>query len=320
MHEAILVPLDGSPLAETVLSPAATWAATTGRDLLLLGVTSSAARLSGLAWPQLGLPVQMPDRPAEVTAYRDYLTGVAARFTTEGVAVRAHLRQGDPAEQILAQLRDEPGLTGVALATHGRSGLQRTVLGSVAERIIQAAPVPVLLVRGTSAPGTPSPYRRILVPLDGSRFAAQALDVAVGLAQSSGATLLLLAVLPHLQDSSFAEAGLQPVWMEEDRIAAADAVTLALDDTAVQLESTGLPVRTLLRHGSPAAAIVECGTAEAADLIVLATHGRSGLPRLWLGSVALGVVRTAAQPVLTIRPSGAAAPAGRAADHTTLPH
>ncbi|MDQ2808464.1 MAG: universal stress protein [Chloroflexota bacterium] len=319
MHEAILVPLDGSPLAETVLPPAAALAAATGRDLLLLGVTPGPARLSGLAWPQLGLLAQIPDRPAEATAYRDYLTGVAARLTADGLAVRAHLRQGDPAEQILAQLRDEPELTGVALATHGRSGLQRTVLGSVAERIIQAAPVPVLLVRGTSASVTPSPYRRILVPLDGSRFAAQALDVAVDLAASSGATLLLLAVLPPLQDLSFAEAGLQPFWMEEARIAAADAVTLALDETAVQLASTGLPVRTLLRHGSPAAAIVECGTTEAADLIVLATHGRSGLPRLWLGSVALGVVRTAAQPVLTVRPSGAMLPAVRAADHTAVP-
>ncbi len=157
------------------------------------------------------------------------------------------------------------------------------------------------------------------MPLDGSPFAAQALDVALALARSSGAMLLLLAVLPPLPDVSLAEAGIQPFWLEDARSAAADAVTVALAETATRLKENGLAVRTLLRHGSPAAAIVACGSAEAVDLIVLATHGRSGLPQLWLGSVALGVVRTAAQPVLAVRPSGAALPMVRVIDQTTVP-
>ena len=303
MNETIMVPLDGSPLAETALPAAVALAHATGRSLLLLGVAVPPARLGGLGWPPAALITPVPWWPLELADYEGYLAGVAARLQPRGLPVEILLRQGDPATEILAEVADNPALHTIAMATHGRSGVARTVLGSVAERVLQAAAVPVLLVRGGSPPAaaTPPAYQRILVPLDGSPFAAQALDTATDLAGRTGATLLLLAVLPPLQTLSFAEAGLRPYWSEAARIAAADSATLALTTTAVRLESQGLAVRTLLRHGSPAAEIVRCATDEAADLIVLATHGRSGLPRLWLGSVALGVVRSATQPVLTMR-------------------
>ena len=303
MNETIMVPLDGSPLAETALPAAVALAHATGRGLLLLGVAVPPARLGGLGWPPAALITPVPWWPLELADYEGYLAGVAARLQPRGLPVEILLRQGDPTTEILAEVADYPALHTIAMATHGRSGVARTVLGSVAERVLQAAAVPVLLVRGGSPPAaaTPPAYQRILVPLDGSPFAAQALDTATDLAGRTGATLLLLAVLPPLQTLSFAEAGLRPYWSEAARIAAADSATLALTTTAVRLESQGLAVRTLLRHGSPAAEIVRCATDEAADLIVLATHGRSGLPRLWLGSVALGVIRSAAQPVLAVR-------------------
>jgi len=307
MNETIMVPLDGSAPAETALPAAVALAHATGRGLLLLGVAVPPTRLSGLGWPQAALVEPVSWWPLELADYEGYLAGVAARLQPSGLPVEILLRQGDPATEILAEVADNPALHTIAMATHGRSGVARTVLGSVAERIIQAAPVPVLLVRSGSplVAGAPPAYQRILVPLDGSPFAAQALDSATDLAERTGATLLLLTVLPPLQTLSFAEAGLRPYWSEAARIAAADSATLALTTTAVRLESQGLAVRTLLRHGSPAAEIVHCATDEAADLIVLATHGRSGLPRLWLGSVALGVVRSATQPVLTMRPATA---------------
>lgn len=307
MNETIMVPLDGSAPAETALPAAVALAHATGRGLLLLGVAVPPTRLSGLGWPQAALVEPVSWWPLELADYEGYLAGVAARLQPSGLPVEILLRQGDPATEILAEVADNPALHTIAMATHGRSGVARTVLGSVAERIIQAAPVPVLLVRSGSplVAGAPPAYQRILVPLDGSPFAAQALDSATELAERTGATLLLLTVLPPLQTLSFAEAGLRPYWSEAARIAAADSATLALTTTAVRLESQGLAVRTLLRHGSPAAEIVHCATDEAADLIVLATHGRSGLPRLWLGSVALGVVRSATQPVLTMRPATA---------------
>jgi len=307
MNETIMVPLDGSAPAETALPAAVALAHATGRGLLLLGVAVPPTRLSGLGWPQAALVEPVSWWPLELADYEGYLAGVADRLQPSGLPVEILLRQGDPATEILAEVADNPALHTIAMATHGRSGVARTVLGSVAERIIQAAPVPALLVRSGSplVVGAPPAYQRILVPLDGSPFAAQALDSATDLAERTGATLLLLTVLPPLQTLSFAEAGLRPYWSEAARIAAADSATLALTTTAVRLESQGLAVRTLLRHGSPAAEIVHCATDEAADLIVLATHGRSGLPRLWLGSVALGVVRSATQPVLTMRPATA---------------
>ena len=308
MNETILVALDGSPLAEAVLPQAVALATATGRDLLLLGVLAELTALTGLAWPQMGLVRYLPDQQIARTVYQEYLTAVAARLAATGVTVHTRLRQGDPAGEIVAQVAEQPAISTVALATHGRSGLERRVLGSVAERVLHAATVPLLLVRGGIAPPPAREavaYQHILVPLDGSSFATEALATATTLARRTGATLLLLSVLPPLQDLSFAEAGILPYWMEEARIVASDAVTLALTATAQQLESSGLAVRTLLRHGSPVAEIVRCATDEAADLIVLATHGRSGISQLWLGSIALGVVRSAGQPVLAVRPVGA---------------
>ncbi len=156
MNEAILVPLDGSPLAETALPAAVTLAATTGRDLHLLGVMVGPTWMTGLAWPQMGLLTQIPDQQIERSAYQEYLTGIAAGLAHAGPAIHTQVRQGDPAGEILAELAEQPALTTVALATHGRSGLQHIVLGSVAERILQAAPVPVLLVRGAPQRGRPT--------------------------------------------------------------------------------------------------------------------------------------------------------------------
>jgi nucleotide-binding universal stress UspA family protein len=105
----------------------------------------------------------------------------------------------------------------IAMATHGRSGLGRWLLGSVAEKVLQAVPRPLLLVRAREfIPAIPIDvsYRRILVPLDGSPFAEQALGQAQAIAAATGATLMLVTVVPMLDDAALAEVGVVPAWIE----------------------------------------------------------------------------------------------------------
>jgi nucleotide-binding universal stress UspA family protein len=146
------------------------------------------------------------------------------------------------------------------------------------------------------------PYTKILVPLDGSALAEQALADAQSLATATGAGLLLLTVLPARDEITvIAEAG--PIreheWQHQDVV---DAASTYLTGAAQQLEEARVPVQTMIGYGHPAEAILQLAATERADVIALATHGRTGLQRLWLGSIALKVVQRAETPVLVIRP------------------
>lgn len=305
MNGPILVALDGSPGAEAILPHALTLARTTGADLLVLAVTATHAPVATEAVVRGGVALQ--DRPgqAEYREGRDYLERVVAGLEGGGVAVKVRVRSGDPVREILAQVAEGPCPQAVALATHGRGGLHRILAGSVTERVLQNLPVPALLahIADPPLPLPPARYRRILVPLDGSTFATQALDAAEALARRCAAEIQLLTVLPPLEHLSIAEAGLTPFWVQEKHQHEADAATFALADMAYALEQTGLLVRTALRHGDPASGIVNFAHETGTDLIVMATHGRSGLSRLWAGSVMVNVVRHTAVPILAIHPT-----------------
>lgn len=157
-----------------------------------------------------------PWETASVDAHA-YLTGVANRLADSGLVVSTEVLEGDPATAIGDYAAARPGDVLIAMATHGRSGLGRWLLGSVAERVLHMAPAPLLLVRPPSSP-TPHPlgegrlpaagslpYTHRLVPLDGSPLAEQALDQAATLARALGATLVLVAVVPTGDDRAAAE-------------------------------------------------------------------------------------------------------------------
>jgi nucleotide-binding universal stress UspA family protein len=179
----------------------------------------------------------------------------------------------------------------------------RWVLGSVAEKVLHGAPRPLLLVRA-SAPAAASAevsYRKVAVPLDGSRFAEQALSQAQAIASAAGAELLLIAVVPVLDDVDFDDAGVAPASADAERQAEVKRVSRYLAGMAAQLEAEGFRVRPRVVAGMPAEEILHVSAAEGADLLVMATHGHTGLQRFWLGSTATKVVRSADLPVLLVR-------------------
>jgi nucleotide-binding universal stress UspA family protein len=241
-----------------------------------------------------------------LTRLHAYLAALEARLRGTGLDVQTEvLPAPDVAATITARAERDPSITHIAMATHGRGGLARWMLGSVATKVLHATPRPLLLVRtntGVAAPPTGAGYRTIIVPLDGSPLAEQALEQAKLLAAPSGADLVLVVAVPALHDIALAETGVVPSWMEAENQARRAHVECYLHGLAERLATEGLHVHTRLVPGQPAEALLNIDSASLADLIVMATHGRSGLSGVWLGSIAEKLVRSAETPILLVRP------------------
>ena len=176
----------------------------------------------------------------------------------------------------------------IVMATHGHGGLTRVVRGSVAERVLRSCETPLLLCnpRELSAPGE-APFLRILVPLDGSRQSASILPVVEELALAHGSEVVLLSVDP------------KPLEEGSERCA---EVTAFLNQAARHLQERGIQKLALRSAvGSPADRILSAVEETRADLVAMATHGRSGFSRLRFGSVAEEVLRKCVRPLLVVR-------------------
>jgi len=220
------------------------------------------------------------------------------------------VRTGIPADEILLEI-EESGCDLAVLATHGRTGLTRFLLGSVAEKVTLSAPCPVLSLRpggpaekGRAAARPPvAEPRRILVPTDLSEHSYAALAPAVAFAERFDGEVALLAVLEDPLDHPEID------WKERAGITAEQMKAHMADATRAELrakvEELGFAARVKrieVGFGRPAATLVERAEAEGYELIVIASRGRGAVARAILGSVARDVVRHAACPVLAIRP------------------
>lgn len=278
----LLVPLDGSSLAESVLPVARMLARAMDADVTLFTAMSAYA-------------------PGSTREPIDYLEQVAQRERAYGVEVRAAFRVGDPAPQIHELLRAS-AFDLIVMATHGRSGPARGMFGSVADRIVQSSSVPVVLLHPNHHELTQ--LRTVLVPLDGTPGGAVALGTAVALARAAGARLVLVRAsvpLPlWIYDPTLGiDTGpfIDPMWAEDAR-RAAEAYVVGM---ASRLEQAGLSAQGLAISALPAAGIVAAATQVDADLIVMSTHARTGALRSVLGSVADEVVRKSQRPVVVVR-------------------
>jgi nucleotide-binding universal stress UspA family protein len=256
--------------------------------------------------------------------------------------VEHRTRDGFAAEEIL-RVSDEVGADLIVLGTHGRTGLHRLLVGSIAEAVLRRARCPVLAVRsavhlaampdtkdvappgpermpgveeacGSAAPqgrGHASPIRTILCPTDFSDRSAIAIPVARSLARDHGARLVVLNVAP-----------VEDVYGTIPVLSDLPAHRETLEGMREILEDSDLkaPVETQLRLGQAAAEILQSAEELRCDLIVMGTHGRTGLGRALMGSVAEAVLRGARCPVLMIKApvAGAAETAAAPASSTTV--
>jgi nucleotide-binding universal stress UspA family protein len=228
-----------------------------------------------------------------------YLNSQAEHVTSMGFEAETVVRIGRAAEEALEYIGGA-GVDLVLIATHGRSGIARWRLGSVADSIIRNAPCPVLVI-GPNVNVELAPYalKRVLVPLDGSALAEQALPVATWVARVMGAEIDLvrsISVTAVAYDEGY---GVYPVDL---LTAMEDAAKTYLDRIAAAL---GGNVRTALLIGGAGDQILEYLQENPAGLVVMAAHGRAGVTRLVLGSVTDRVLHGPA-PVLVLRPEAEA--------------
>jgi nucleotide-binding universal stress UspA family protein len=302
MERQILVPLDGAELAEAIVPHAERLARATGSGLTLLRAIPPPWIADPLAGAIPPFTEAYETWESELGWADEALTEVARRVRTDGLAAQTEVIEGDPATVIVTYAARHLAIQAIALATHGRTGLRRLVVGSVAETVLRSAPKPVLLIRPLEtrealiAPPA-RPYQTIVVPLDGSALAARALEEAQPLAAASGATIVLVTAVPG-------PAGGAP-W-HVDPQARGEHLPDYLVAARQQVAAAGIPVQLYLSPTPAAAAIMDVSDQVEADLIVMSTHGRGGWQRIRLGSVAWDIVQMAQRPVLLISPAARA--------------
>jgi nucleotide-binding universal stress UspA family protein len=310
MKIEILVPLDGSERAEAVLPYVVALAR--GRSSKIVLIRVLAPPIIPSAWSAHAAAFSQAAHDEEAMLCTAYLADRAQHIEAADIEVGTEMLNGDPARCIVERADKSPFKCMIAMTTHGHGNALHWLFGSVATKVVHAAPVPLLLIRADApviSPSQPVAFKTILVALDGSDFAACALQEARDLAQTTGATLGLVSVLegfpPEGSETGATgnvDRGFLPFTSSIERQALSDEVDSYLRQVARSIELQGIPVWTLLAQGKPAEAILRVSEEQHADLVVLATHGRTGLERLWLGGVAMKVVQGSARPVLLIRP------------------
>jgi nucleotide-binding universal stress UspA family protein len=291
VYRSLLVPLDGSSFAEQALPVA-------------IEIAQAAQASVRLVLVHKTLPRGTKARLASLKAERSYLHHVATRGQEiTGTRLSAVTLTGS----VVPALRDHihrAGVDLVVMTTHGRGVLERAWLGSVADALIRAADVPILLVR--PAEKAPAVARlevtRLLVPLDGSPLSEEILPPAAAMARLLGAELSLVQLVTPID----LPGEFPPTVSSYDENLTALIEQQAkehLDNLADTLRSDGLVVSTSSGVTSSAAAgILDLARDPAIGMIALATHGRGGLRRALLGSVADKVIRGSDRPVLIYRP------------------
>jgi nucleotide-binding universal stress UspA family protein len=302
MYQRVLLPLDGSELAEVALSYAKGIAGRLGLEVLLLHVAGKGEAES--------LPLHRAYIDQASERLRREMAEVQGKTGSEPVVVKGEVAVGYPAEEIL-RYAGEKEVDLILMATHGRSGVRRWVLGSVADKVLRSAALPVLLIRA----GMPkdAAYERwsspkMLVPLDGSELAELVLPHVEALALPQGgaaAEVVLVGICEPLV--------LPPVTTPETSVnwgTAADEYLAKSKKSAERylfkvqrgLTDAGLKVSLEVLEGDPATEIIDYAGRKQVNLIVMATHGRSGIGRWAYGSVAQKVLHGGSTPILLVRP------------------
>lgn len=296
----VLVPLDGSSLAEQVLPLAASLARHWRRTLQLLSVVPATPAATVTRKPAPAVP--RPELDAEARLRR-YLDATAEKLsTTHDIPVSWAVMAGSPAE-VIAERAAALDAALVLMATHGRGGLSRWWLGSVADGLLRRLTVPMLLYRPDHEPQIPD-FSRVLVALDGSKEAEAALGPALSLGSlSPAASFTLVRVLEPPLSVAFPPAAapaFPPDWPGAEHAVA----VRYLERIAERLRERGIEVATSVLMGTGVAhQVTRLAREMNAGLIAVATHGAGGLERMFLGSVADKIIRSADHAVL-VAPAG----------------
>ncbi len=288
-YKRLLVPLDGSELAERAIPYAQAISRIRGSEVVLFTVSIAAA--------------EQLDRPMKA-----YLELKVKDLISGGTKASSAVAYGNVPEEIIG-FASGNGIDLIIISTHGYSGIKRWVLGSVARKVLHGTGVHVLLVKSKAPKASQVELKKILLPLDGSPFSETPIPFIEQLTKDTGAEIYLTLVCEPPLVPSYGDHPINPTWEQhrdavwkEEKQQAADY----LKKMESRLKKEGLKVKAQVLPGElgrVAETILQTAEKEKVDLITMATHGRSAVSRWVYGGVANRIAEQSIQPVLLIRPS-----------------
>jgi nucleotide-binding universal stress UspA family protein len=307
MYKRMLVPLDGSQLAEVVFPYARELAGQLGTEVILLHISNLVKDFQPMTRAYV-------DHAAEVIKGAITADRKSRQVPSKPIEVHSDLVSGYPPDEIL-RYAEEKKVDLILMASHGRSGRNRWGIGSVADKVLRSATVPVLLVPAGGAEGAVLdqwPIKELIVPLDGSELAETVLRHVEGLAGETGIksvkVVLLRACEPPSMPTYYSpELSEIPLhwgqYAQQEITRCKQVATEYLARIEKRLQTAGIDVRSEVLVGKASDEIVNYANKNQYDLIVMATHGRSGLSRLVYGSVALNILVGVSNPIFLVKPT-----------------
>ncbi len=288
-YKKILVPLNGSELAEKALPYAKSIAKLRKSQVTLFAVS-------------LTIFVDRRDR-----LFASYLEANAKELNKEGIKTTTTTSYGDVAEEIVKYANNNK-MDLIVMATHGYSGAKKWMFGSITQKVLYGTAIPFLLIKSKS-PEVSAEFNRILVPVDGSPFSESTFPYVVELAKKTNKEILLLHVCEPPIVPSYGSHPINPTWKKyrDDMWGEVEKLsTTYLKRTMAALKKKGLKAKSRVvkaQTGEVAKIIMQVSKEENVDLLVIATQGRTGASRWVYGSVANRIVEEFSQPILLIRPA-----------------
>lgn len=286
MYDDILFPTDGSDPAESVLEYALQIASEHAATIHILNVADT------------GRDSVTTIRGEVIDALEEegqrIVEEAAQRVRDQGVSVVSEVLQGDPYKTIV-DYSQQSNIDCIVMPTHGRRGIHRFLLGSVTERVINTAEVPVIAVNPDRNRPLTYPPEDVLVPTDGSRGAELALTEGIDIAKATGATLHLL----HVVETGSLGPDARSVLKEGELTERANEI---LGEATEKVKETSLDaVTSVVEHGEPSKVIRSYIDENEIDLTIMGTHGQTDFSRYVMGGVSAKLVRTSPVPVLWVR-------------------
>lgn len=299
MFTKMLIPLDGSKNAEKVLPYARNLAGKFKIPIELLAVIDIAEMATHISAEKARyLDTMIEDG---VRASTTYLRGIATTFPE--ATVTCTVEKGSAVETIIEKGETDTGML-ITMATHGRSGLNRFLLGSVAEKVMRGTANPILLIRAADEAKAAGEEKltSVIVPLDGSELAESVLPMVAGVAKELGLEVVLFRAY-HIPYNAYAgDDGYYAVNYDELISGVRDEAKEYLEKKVAEIKKLGVEkVSMLIKEGFAGDEIITLGRKTPDNLIAMCSHGRSGVKRWVLGSVTETVVRHSGDPVLVVR-------------------
>lgn len=285
--EKLLLSTDGSEFSEGAIREAISLAKTCSSKLFAVSVVETNPEYETLA-PNLV--------EKEIEKAKGFLDSIKKRASKEGVDCETVVRQGEDSYQYVVEEASRNSAEMIIMGRRGRTGLKRLVMGSVTAKVIGHAPCNVLVVPKDAKVD----LKRILVATDGSRYSEKAAMEAVSIAKRSGAHLTIVAVVPS---ESISPLDIVHTEMHRDLIAEKEqkVAQCNIDGVKGLAEKEGVAVSNLILEGRPHEAIVDIAKEKEIDLIVIGSHGKTGLEKLLMGSVTERVIVLSPCAVLVVR-------------------